>query len=328
MSVNLILNELLLYKMKIAYLISVYKDPQQLVRMLKALQGKESYFFIHVDAKVDNKIFVDSLPVDLLPYVVFTSKRYYIQWGGFNQVLYQKELLYTCVHFRMCFERVFILTGQDYPLWSNEQIVCELSDKPHKEYVIGLNISEVTNPKKIPSKIILYHFLRDMNNVPHRIKKIFSGSSRILMRFLPFRKKPYIMIKGKRWDVYQSSSYMCITFELAQYVLEELVSNKELIRYFRFSFVPEEMVIPTIIFNSPYKENATTCKKGVYDGLKYLSSVTYFNYDKEIQVFEEKDYEELKKSNKMFARKFASGISETLMNKLDEEHGVCKKRKE
>lgn len=159
--------------MKIAYLISVYKDPQQFVRMLKALRGKETYFFIHVDAKVDDKIFIDNLPIDLLPYVIFTSKRYYIQWGGFNQVLYQKELLYTCVHSKICFERVFLLTGQDYPLWSNEKIVCELNDNPHKEYVIGLNISEVKNPKKIPSKIILYHFFRDMNNVPYRIKNFF-----------------------------------------------------------------------------------------------------------------------------------------------------------
>ena len=63
-------------------------------------------------------------------------------------------------------------------------------------------MNEVKNPKKIPSKIILYHFFRDMNNVPYRIKKFFSGSSRILMRLLPFRKKPYIMVKGKRWDVY------------------------------------------------------------------------------------------------------------------------------
>lgn len=242
--------------------------------------------------------------------------------GRINQVLYQKELLYTCVHSKICFERVFLLTGQDYPLWSNEKIICELNDNPHKEYVIGLNISEVKNPKKIPSKIILYHFFRDMNNVPYRIKKIFSGSSRILMRLLPFRKKPYIMVKGKRWDVYQSSSYMCITFELAQYVLDELVVNKELMKYFRFSFVPEEMVIPTIIFNSPYKVNATIYKKGVYDGLKSLSAVTYFNYNKEIQVFSLKDYEELKESDKMFARKFASDISETLMNKLDKEHGV------
>ena len=93
-------------------------------------------------------------------------------------------------------------------------------------------------------------------------------------------------------------------------------------KYFRFSFVPEEMVIPTIIFNSPYKANATIYKKGVYDGLKSLSAVTYFNYNKEIQVFSEKDYEELKESDKMFARKFASDISETLLNKLDKEHGV------
>ena len=53
-----------------------------------------------------------------------------------------------------------------------------------------------------------------------------------------------------------------------------------------------------------------------------MSAVTYFNYNKEIQVFSLKDYEELKESDKMFARKFASDISETLMNKLDKEHGV------
>ena len=47
-------------------------------------------------------------------------------------------------------------------------------------------------------------------------------------------------------------------------------------KYFRFSFVPEEMVIPTIIFNSPYKANATIYKKGVYDGNKLTGNAFKF----------------------------------------------------
>ena len=48
-----------------------------------------------------------------------------------------------------------------------------------------------------------------------------------------------------------------------------------------------------------------------------------FKKIKEIVLKVENDLkEELKESDKMFARKFASDISETLMNKLDKEHGV------
>ena len=48
-----------------------------------------------------------------------------------------------------------------------------------------------------------------------------------------------------------------------------------------------------------------------------------FKKIKEVVLKVENDLkEELKESDKMFARKFASDISETLMNKLDKEHGV------
>lgn len=83
--------------MKIAYLISVYKDPQQFVRMLKALRGKETYFFIHVDAKVDDKIFIDNLPIDLLPYVILLLN--VIIFNGEDLIkFYTKKNFYTHVY--------------------------------------------------------------------------------------------------------------------------------------------------------------------------------------------------------------------------------------
>ena len=47
--------------MKIAYLISAYKDPQQLARMVLALHTEDARFFVHVDANVDIKPFINTI---------------------------------------------------------------------------------------------------------------------------------------------------------------------------------------------------------------------------------------------------------------------------
>lgn len=46
--------------MKIAYLISAYKDPQQLSRMVQVLHTEDTRFFVHVDANVDIKPFINT----------------------------------------------------------------------------------------------------------------------------------------------------------------------------------------------------------------------------------------------------------------------------
>lgn len=299
--------------MEIAYLISVHKDPSQFKRMVKALDNGHSHFFVHVDAKANQENFTPPPCKN----ITFCKTRYYIQWGGFNQVKYQFEILKTCIESGLVFDRIFILTGQDYPLWNNAEIESELCNNPNKEYITGLNISNLKKPSKILSKITLYHFFRDIEKVPYKIKKIFSGSSRLLMRLLPIRKKPYIIINEKQWNIWQASGYMCLTWNCACHVLHEMKCNIKLMNYFRYSFAPDEMVIPTIIFNSPYKENASVYPYNRYDGLKSLSAITYFNYGKAIQVFKLEDYAELKRSGKMFARKFESGISDSLIEKLN-----------
>lgn len=301
--------------MKIAFLISAYTDPRQLGNMVRALQDDNHWFFIHVDKKVDIEPFVED--VNRYRHISFVTNRLSVNWGGgYNQVLYQKELLRSCIESGIDFDRVFILTTQDYPLWSKQAIWDELQANPEKEYILGLDITNIKEPKKIKDKLVLYHFFRDIPVRSVKVKKMFSGGSRIIMRMLPFRKKPYLMVNGKRWDVYQASGYMCITMALARYLYNEMCSNKIVNSYFIHSFVPEEMVIPTIVYNSPYRDRAMLYPYQRYDGLKSLSAITYFNYGKAIQVFDETNYDELMQSGKMFARKFSSTKSARLMEML------------
>ena len=56
----LLVHRLFVKIMKIAYLISAYKDPQQLSRMVQVLHTEDTRFFVHVDANVDIKPFINT----------------------------------------------------------------------------------------------------------------------------------------------------------------------------------------------------------------------------------------------------------------------------
>lgn len=290
-------------------------DEKQLARLVHVLNDGDNHFFIHVDKKKDINPFINAIGDEDISFCTFLADRYWVQWGGYNQVRYQQALLRACLDNNTHFNRVFIITGQDYPLRSLAEIKYELEKNPEREYIIGLNISNLQYPRMMKDKIELYHFFRDLNIHSSLLKKMLCGGSRQIMRLLPFRKDRFVNVGGRQWPVYMSSSYMCITMNMAKYLLSEMDNNREVMHYFRYSFVPEEMIIPTIVFNSEYASR-TLGVRDHYEGLMPLSSITYFNYGKKIQIFNEYNYDELIASGKWFARKFQTGISDTLMEML------------
>lgn len=297
--------------MKIAYLISAYTDPIQLGNMIDRLTGDEKYFFIHLDKRVEKAPFEDVVSTKKNTTII--DKRILVQWGGFGQVLYQKAMLEAAIHAGIDFDRVFILTAQDYPVISPVKIEQELATNPNKEYIIGVNITQSNNPNQLKN-ICWYHLFRDLPVHSYLLKKAFSGGARIIMRCLPIRKKPYLTINNHKWEIFKSSSYMCITFACAKFIYGQLCSNKTLMNYFKSSYIPEEMVIPTILFNSSYAAHATLTNNS--DNLQAISAITFFHYDSAIKIFTETDYNELMQCGKMFARKFSSKSSKSLMNKI------------
>lgn len=303
--------------MKIAYLISAYTDPDQLNNLINKLDDKDTRFFIHIDKKVSIKPFLDV--ISKYPHAKIIKKQILVQWGGFGQVLYQKAMLEEMIYSRILFDRVFIISAQDYPLIPNKEIENELSKNIEKEYITGFNLTKSGNKSQLKN-ICWYHFFRDLPVKSDTLKKFFSGGARLILRVLPFRKKTYLSINSSHWDIYKSSSYMCLTFECAKFVYEQLCTNKKINSYFRTSYIPEEMVIPTIIFNSVYAKKATLIEES--NNLQAISAITYFQYDKAIKVYTLNDYEELKHCNKMFARKFSSKLSKTLMDKLNDDENT------
>lgn len=311
--------------MRIAYLISVYKDPIHLRRLVKALSWGMSgkvRFFIHVDAKVSIEPFEQCF--NNTDNIVFLNKRYWVQWGGYSQVQYQIELFNSAIRDEQTYgkyDRFVLITGQDYPLMSNADMVRMYETEKEKLFVRGLN--KTLHHKKAYWQFTKYHFFRDTRFRNPRVKQLLSFTARLLFTILPIRKPPYLICDdGTKWDVWQASSYMSLTHQCVEYICSHMEQNKNISKYFRYSFVPEEKVVPTIIFNSSFKQYAEVSNFKEYRGLIFLSCLEEFEYGKSIKIYTEEDYDSLVQSGKLFCRKVETKISDKLMDMLDVHNGI------
>lgn len=300
--------------MKIAYCISAYKDAEHLDRMIKALETDETCFFIHVDKKVK----------DIAPFQEvtlrhancrLTQQRFFVQWGSWSQVKYQELFLRESVEAGA--DRIVILTGQDYPLWSNRRLHDYFSQNRDKVLMIGMNLSNVPQPIPPMRKLLgVRHYGRDWPIRNNLVYRIITAGLRMLMFILPFRRKPYLIIDGVKWNIWQASGYFSVNREHAQYILGRL-KDKRIRDYFRFCFVPEEITIPTIVFNSPFAQHAMFYGDKPYGGLALLAYMHEFVYSGSIKVFTECDYDPLMASDRMFCRKVVTGKSDRLVELID-----------
>lgn len=298
--------------MKIAYLISAYKDPEHLKKLIKALYVPEhTWFFIHIDQKIDIEPFYKELGT--LPHVNILSNRVLTTWGGYSQCKYQIELFKACSNSNINFDRVCVLTGQDYPIGSNDELFDILKNNPDVEYISTANISKC-NIKSQKDKIEYYYFYRDLAG-SSKVLEVLTKFRRKLFKLLKFKRRAGLKIDGKDTDIFFGSGYFCITYKCMQYILEEL-KNRNYEKFFKSTYIPEELMIQTIFSNSPFEKNKHNYNSEIIT-LKNLTPIHHIDYTNEIKKFNENDYDELIESAKWFFRKAETGTSDRLIEMID-----------
>ncbi|XP_014787822.2 beta-1,3-galactosyl-O-glycosyl-glycoprotein beta-1,6-N-acetylglucosaminyltransferase [Octopus bimaculoides] len=107
----------------LAYSISLYKKPDQVENLLRAIYRPHNYYCIHVDKSSNPLILSDMKAIaKCLPNVYIASRIVDVEWGVFSQT--EAELI--CMRDLLKYKKwkYFInLTGQEYPLKTNLQIV-------------------------------------------------------------------------------------------------------------------------------------------------------------------------------------------------------------
>lgn len=291
--------------MNIAYLISAHTDPAQLRRLVLSLHP-DAEFFVHIDAKSQLELFTSCLQ---LPRVHYISNRVDVRWGTMREVQYQMNLIRAVVTFPRKFDRIFFLSGMDYPMWSNARIVKWLEQQGEKEILQGYCMdTDELDAWQRETYTVARPACRNVR-VGILLRK--------LLRLTGYRKPLYFPIEGRMCKLYKGSAWWCISQSLAQYVLDQYDHNASLHRYFCNSFCPAETFIQTIAFNHPFWQQRCILTEGKYPGLEALTPLHFIDYRGAIHVLTAEDYTRLRESGKMFCRKVVTGKSDSLVEMLD-----------
>ena len=293
----------------LAYLISVYRDPAHLARLIGALDG-DADFYVHIDANVDAAPFRAALPAN-----VVLVPRHRVSWGGWEQVEYQREMLKAALASGREYSHLVCLSGQDYPLWSNRRIHAFFKEHADKELICGYNITRGTSEAQ-REKVTRLHPLRDLPLRNRWLKDKMVVASRNILKFLGLKCKAQVMLGGELKDVFFGSDYWALTPACARRVLDVLEREPAMVNYFRRSYVPSELCVQTIVFNSPFASKALL-HEGEYVGLTALTPLHFIDYGACVKVLDGADLQRLKERDKMFCRKVVTGPSDALADEID-----------
>lgn len=228
------------------------------------------------------------------------SCRHTCHWGGFGLVQAGIDGLRAAVQLNMDCDFVFFLTGQCYPLISMAGIEAKLQE-------IGEQSIISCDPMPMP-----WWPNGGMDYLQNRHFRIGSrlviapapGSSwgRKLLNLI-FQRRPY----PSGLMPFYGSGYWVLHRSAVDFVLNFLRSRPDVLHYYKYSFIPDEMFFNTIIGNS--------CLPIINDGPHHVRFQP--NNTGHPDVLTAVDYPTLLRSNKMFARKFDQTIDESILTLLD-----------
>lgn len=308
--------------MNIAYLISAHTDAPQLARLIRALHP-DAEFFVHIDKKSDIRPFKEAIRAKNVHFIEekdenseYIGQRIDVRWGTLIEVEYQMELIKAAIFHPRHFDRIFFLSGMDYPLWSNARICQWLEEQGDREILQGICMD---TPHIQGQQRELYTRSRPLFRLfSNKWNQRLSILCRKLLTAVGYRKRLSFKVQGDTWHLYKGSAWWCISEELAKFVLLNYSQHPEIERYFRDSFGQAETLIQTIAFNSAEWAPKCMLSEGPYPGLDALTPLHYIVYEPVIKVMDATDFRALMQSGKMFARKFRSGESEKVIGMIDE----------
>lgn len=276
--------------MRIAHLILTYTDPKQTERMIRKMLHKDADFYIHVDKKFDIN---PHLFLKKIPNVYFINNRIDVKWAGYNTVKATFECIREIIGKGIDYSFINFLSGQDYPLVTAENMLIFFEENHGKEF---LSFRDYKNDWKEGLIRMEKYFLSNYN---FRGKNILEN---IINYIMPKRKLPYNL------HPFGKSMFWMLSPEAALYVVEKVEGDKKLANFFSFCWGSDEFVFQTVLMASPYRQ------KIVNNNFRYIDwSLGGANP----KILTEDDFDAIKNSKMLFARKVSQMKSSKLLDLID-----------
>ncbi len=278
--------------MRIACILMAHKDPQQIERLIKKFEHFPFDFHIHIDKKTNLKPF---LYLAEIPHVQFVHHRIKVRWASYSFLHAVLESIKEVLDNDRHYDFISVMSGQDYPIKPVSAIYASLEKSRGKNFICYEERDEWWS--HAITRINKYHFTNFGFRGRYRLQ--FFLNSLLPQRKFPL---PYILYGGPR--------AMCMTLgaDCAKYVVDFVDSNKRLRRFIKFTWGPDEFLIPTLIMNSRFRSSV------VNNNFYYIDWSRGGPNPKTLTV---EDYETLRSSDKMLARKFDIVEDATILDMLD-----------
>jgi len=292
--------------MRLVYIISAYKLPDMLIRLVKRLQTEDVTFLIHVDKKTPPGIF-GRMEAGLACFDnVFFLDRHTCYWGDFGHVRATLKGINEIVERNIPFDYAILLTGQDYPLKSNRAIKDFFRENEGKSFI---HYTALPHKKwNVMDRIECWHYWIWRKHV--RFPMNTKGG-----RFISIKQLINLLLPSKReflpgMKPYGGSSYWNLTEESICYIWEYIRNNPDFGDFFHNTYVSDEFFFQTLLLNSLLRG------KIVNNHLRHLD---WSGRDGVYPtIFKQSDFEALSASPHLFARKFDPTVDNRILDMIDQ----------
>lgn len=270
----------------IAYFLLVHRYPDQFKRLFAAIYAPGNSYVVHID-KSSGPALADELADFLAPYQgteILGAQE--AQWGGFSLVDAELRGMHRLLAMNDNWTHYINLSGQDFPLKSQNYIRAFLSANPERQFIRVLD-QRRARPDTLNR---ISHVYRETDG-----SMIATGIAR------PFLAgaMPYI---GTQWKA--------VTRSFCHYVCRDAASER-FKDFYRESFIADEGFFQTVMMNGGCHGTVMN------DDLRLIDWVPDGPIKLRPRNFGVEDFPRLQRSSDLFARKFDAGEDGAILGLLE-----------
>lgn len=272
---------------RVAYVISAYKNPRHLSRLVHRLHtGDETRFVLHVDRKTDTGVY-DTMRKGLgdVEHVTFLP-RHACHWGGFGHVGASLKGIREVLRQGWDPDYMILLSGQDYPIKPDAYIQDFLERGDRRSFFLHFPLPTTNWTHGGLNRFRRWHWRYGRIHVSLPLRRTFPAGLR-------------------PWG---GSAYWIMSRSALRTISEFVDANPSYVRFFRNVDIPDELFFQTILLNSPEAERCVDFR------LHY----TEWTRTPAPAVLTTEDFPQLVTSSCLFARKFDETVDEVVLDLIDE----------
>lgn len=284
-----------------AFMIIAHRQFDLLAKLITALDDERNDIFVHIDAKVRDFDFEKFKVLPKRSRIYFTP-RIGVTWGDFSQVKCELILLAEVDKMQKsgrAYDYVHLISGADLPIKSNNQIHAFFKENNGLQFV---HFTDDKATKESENRIRYYHLFRRRRNLFTKILAQIALRVQMLCGVNRLKNKNIKVQKGCNW--------FSITGAFAAYIAQ---ASKPLEKIFRFSYCGDEVFVQTALLNSPFADDIymKNC------GNNHLACARLIDWQRgNPYVFKMQDFDLIKNSPAMFARKFDMDVDSEIIDKV------------